>query len=88
MIPWGKLLKHCRIEAGLKQKDIADRLYTSQNVISTWESGQAIPRLDRFEEALEMCGYEIGIKKKVETFSPEEVALLIDRYMKEDRSGQ
>jgi transcriptional regulator with XRE-family HTH domain len=41
------LLRHCRLEAGLKQSELADRLKQSQSFVSKYESGER--RLDLLE---------------------------------------
>jgi transcriptional regulator with XRE-family HTH domain len=39
-------LKLLRVNAGLSQKELADRTLISWQAISRWEAGEAIPRLD------------------------------------------
>lgn len=36
-------IKNCRIKMGLKQTDLAEKLFVSSQAISKWESGQNIP---------------------------------------------
>ena len=43
----GKVLRKLRMESGLKQNQVADRLGTSQSMISKFESGERSLHLDR-----------------------------------------
>lgn len=40
----GRKLKRIRLEAGLSQKDIADRISVRRETIGRWERGDNIPR--------------------------------------------
>jgi len=50
-------IKHSRTTIGLKQKDLADALKVSINLVSKWELGQAHPRerhLQKLADALQI----------------------------------
>lgn len=42
----GMRLQNKRIECGMLQKDIADRMELSQKTISSWERGRTVPSID------------------------------------------
>ena len=51
------LLKEKRIEAGLTQKDIADKLqYTSSQFVSNWERGTCRPPLETLGVLVDLLG--------------------------------
>ena len=47
---FGKILKRIRTQKGITQKNLADGLCVTQQTIAKWESGIAIPQLDRLKE--------------------------------------
>lgn len=65
MFRYGELLKMCRISAGLSQADLAIRSGTSQGYLSAVERGKYVPKIDWMDRALNVCGYEIGIRQKL-----------------------
>lgn len=50
---FGEKLKNARIEAGLKQSELADKLETTSNTISNWENNVSKPDLDKLSY---ICG--------------------------------
>lgn len=52
-------LRALRISAGLKQKDVADRLGISQVSVWQWESGVSLPRADKLPAIAELYGCTI-----------------------------
>ena len=40
-------LKAARVNAGLKQKEVAKKLKVSNKTLSNWENGKAIPKADK-----------------------------------------
>ena len=52
-------LRALRISAGLKQKDVADRLGISQVSVWQWESGVTLPRADKLPAIAELYGCTI-----------------------------
>jgi transcriptional regulator with XRE-family HTH domain len=43
----GKQIKEARIQAGLTQKEVADRLSVSQPTITNWEQGRTVPSAEK-----------------------------------------
>lgn len=52
----GELIRDARLAAGLTQAELAERLQTSQSVVSRWERGGDEPRLSSLERAMRACG--------------------------------
>ena len=46
MKEFGDRLKKLRQECGLSENELSKQVHISQSVISHWEAGQKIPRLD------------------------------------------
>jgi transcriptional regulator with XRE-family HTH domain len=55
------LIREARRRAGLTQKQLAERLETSQSVIARWESGRARPSLENLERVVRACGLELRL---------------------------
>lgn len=49
-------LRAHRINAGLKQEDMAQSLCVSRQTISSWESGKSMPTVDKIESICKMLG--------------------------------
>lgn len=49
-------LKSARINAGLKQSDVADALGVSRKTIAAWENGRAVPSIDKVEPLCNLYG--------------------------------
>jgi len=49
-------LKAARVNAGLTQKDVADRLHISVQSLVKWESGEVLPTVDRAGELADLYG--------------------------------
>ena len=61
-LKFGLTLKKARMKAGLTQKELADKLYMTQQGVNKWESGERLPRLDRLKDLadiLDIDPYEI-----------------------------
>lgn len=58
----GTLIREARRRAGLSQRDLAQRLGTSQPVVARWESARAAPSFDRVVEAIRACGLDLGLR--------------------------
>lgn len=56
---FGQRMHRLRLERGLKQGDIADRLKVSVAAVSQWESGRALPRGVRWSELAECLGVSV-----------------------------
>lgn len=57
----GQIIRAARTEAGLTQRQLAERLNTTQSAISRWESGNDVPRLDTLGDVLRACGIELDL---------------------------
>ena len=57
----GNLLREARGLAGLSQAALASRLGTTQPVVSRWERGADVPRVDALARALQACGFETDL---------------------------
>ncbi|MCJ7671106.1 MAG: helix-turn-helix domain-containing protein [Acidimicrobiia bacterium] len=55
------LLRDARRIAGLSQSALAERIGTTQPVISRWERGLDVPRIDALARALQACGFEADL---------------------------
>jgi len=55
------LLHEARQIAGLSQSALAQRIGTTQPVISRWERGLEVPRIDALARALQACGFEADL---------------------------
>lgn len=51
-------MKAARVNAGIRQTDMAKRLGKSDNTICAWEKGRKSPRVDEFEAYCKECGIE------------------------------
>ncbi len=49
-------LKAARVNAGLTQKDVADKLHISVQSLVKWESGEVLPTVDRAGELADLYG--------------------------------
>jgi transcriptional regulator with XRE-family HTH domain len=57
----GALIRDARQIAGLSQAELAARLGSTQPVISRWERGQDVPRVDTLGRILQACGFEADL---------------------------
>ena len=55
------LVRDARRLAGLSQADLAQRLRTTQSVVSRWERGVDTPRVDTLGRILRSCGFEVDL---------------------------
>ena len=51
-------MKAARVNAGLTQKQMADRMHRNNNTVMAWERGHKMPRADEFKKYCEICGVE------------------------------
>jgi transcriptional regulator with XRE-family HTH domain len=56
------LIRESRTIAGLTQQGLAERLGTKQSVISRWERGLDVPRVDTLGRILDACGFEVDLR--------------------------
>jgi len=57
----GSLLREARLIAGLSQTELAERIGTTQPVVSRWERDLEVPRIDTLGRALQACGLEVDL---------------------------
>ena len=56
------LVREARTIAGLTQTELAQRLGTKQSVVSRWERGIEVPRVDTLGRILQACGFEVDLR--------------------------
>ena len=56
------LVREARTIAGVTQQELAERLGTKQSVISRWERGIEVPRVDTLARILQACGFEADLR--------------------------
>ncbi len=76
MILAGKILKEARIDAGLTQAELAERLGASQPVVARLESGRANPRVATLERALAATGHRLAISVESSGYPPIDETLI------------
>lgn len=54
----GDVIRAARRGAGLTQRELAERVSTTQSAIARWETGTESPRLDTLSALLRACGIE------------------------------
>lgn len=57
----GQIIREARRRSGLTQQDLAERLGTTQSVITRWETGQRSPTLETVVKAVRACGLDLTI---------------------------
>jgi transcriptional regulator with XRE-family HTH domain len=57
-----RVIREARTLAGLTQTELADRLSTKQSVVSRWERGLDVPRVDTLARILDACGLEADVR--------------------------
>jgi ribosome-binding protein aMBF1 (putative translation factor) len=57
----GSIIREGRRRSGLSQRELAQRLNTSQAAIARWESGAVKPTVESVGRALAECGLELQI---------------------------
>lgn len=60
----GKLLKIIRINKGLKQSELAEKLNIAQTTLSGYETSYSNPKFEIIEEFANNCDYEIIFRNK------------------------
>lgn len=58
----GQLIRQARKRAGLTQRELAERLGTTQAAIARWEGGRTTPSFDRVVEAVRACGLDLATR--------------------------
>ncbi len=57
----GSVIRAARRRAGLTQRDLGERVGTTQSAVARWESGAETPRLDTLASLMRACGTEIDV---------------------------
>lgn len=72
----GVIIKNVRINAGLSQKELGEKLSLAYNTISSYERGNSQPDFETIVNILEICGYKIQFinKTKNEIVSLEKIS--------------
>ena len=60
----GKLLKIIRVNKGLKQSELAEKLNIAQTTLSGYETNYSNPKFEIIEEFANNCDYEIVFRNK------------------------
>jgi transcriptional regulator with XRE-family HTH domain len=68
----GLLIKEARRRAGLTQKQLADRLGTSQPVVARWESSKRSPAFETVVKAVRACGFDLSVS--MPTYDEQDIA--------------
>jgi transcriptional regulator with XRE-family HTH domain len=55
------MIREARRRAGLTQKELAERLGTTQSAVARMEAGRTEPSFDRVLRAVRACGLELGV---------------------------
>lgn len=58
----GALMREARKHAGFTQAELAERIGTTQSVISRWERGHEEPRLTSLAVVLGACGLRVSLR--------------------------
>ena len=48
-------LEAARVNAGLTQKDVADKMGVNRTTIMSWESGKTLPNIAQFDQFCAIC---------------------------------
>jgi transcriptional regulator with XRE-family HTH domain len=55
------LIREARLRAGLTQRELAERLGTTQSSIARWEAGRARPSAEALGAIARACGLELRV---------------------------
>lgn len=66
------LIKNARVEAGLTQAQLADRLGTTQSAVARLERSGANPRVQTISRALAACGRRLSLESAPDVASIDE----------------
>lgn len=64
--PAAGLIRAARAQAGLTQAALAERLGTTQSVVSRWERGGDEPRLSTLARVLRACGLRLVLSTEAD----------------------
>ena len=55
----GNNIRIARTKSGLTQKELANRLFVTQQAITKWETGKSMPQADKLSEIAKVCGTSV-----------------------------
>jgi len=55
------LIREARLRAGISQRELADRIGTSQPAVARWENGTVDPTFEALKTAIRACDFELKI---------------------------
>ncbi|HEY7874390.1 MAG TPA: helix-turn-helix transcriptional regulator [Actinomycetota bacterium] len=58
----GDLIREARKRSRLTQRELAERLGTTQGVIARWETGRSSPTFERLHRAVKACGFDLSVR--------------------------
>ena len=58
----GNLVLEARRRAGITQRELAERMGTTQAAIARWEGGKTSPSFEKVVEAVRACGLELAFR--------------------------
>ena len=58
----GHLIREARRRAGLSQHELAERIGTTQSVVTRWETGRRHPTFETVVKAVRACGLELTFR--------------------------
>lgn len=53
------LIREARLRAGLSQRELAERVRTTQSAVARWEAGRTHPSAETLAKVVEACGLEL-----------------------------
>lgn len=68
------LVKRVRNEAGLTQRELAQRAGMSQPALAKIERGVTLPRFDTLERLVDACGYSFSLESPTSDVDPQDWA--------------
>ena len=76
-------LKALRLEKGLTQAQLAEKLFVSRSTVAKWENGLGLPNA----ESMRLLEEEFGVDRRdITTTEPETVIVEKNRLLKQRRS--
>lgn len=59
-------VRRARAHAGLTQRQLAERVHTTQSAVSRWERGQDEPRISTLSAIMAACGLRLALQIDVD----------------------
>ena len=77
MKPFGETLRRLRMEKGLSQQQLADRLHVERSSFSNWEAGRRMPNATMFSQIVKALGADAAILLSTAEISDETPNVLL-----------